>query len=54
MATATEPKVFGMSVEERLKKIEEAIDRAKVALKNGDIKEMNTLLLKAYTLGSGF
>jgi hypothetical protein len=54
MATVTEPKVFGMSVEERLKKIEETIDQAKAALKSGNIKEMNTLLLKAYTLGSGF
>jgi hypothetical protein len=52
MATATERKVIGMEVEDRLKLIKETIDEAKKAFERSDIKTMQALLLKAYTLGS--
>ena len=53
MATATERKVVvGMTETERLREVRISIELALDALKGGDIRTMQKMLLKAYTLGS--
>ncbi|MEM3154162.1 MAG: hypothetical protein QW165_01170 [Candidatus Woesearchaeota archaeon] len=52
MATATERKVVGMTQEERLAEIEACIAGSREAFERREYKKMNSLLLRAYTLGS--
>ncbi len=53
MATATERKVVvGMTETERLREVRVSIELALDALNGGDIKTMQKMLLRAYTLGT--